>query len=262
MTLGNKYSMLKQLAILMALDTGGAVANTAAFFICTVLDAANVQVASLPPLSASAASIYVAWTLLGLRLLIWSLTLALLPRMTELHPSFGKARICYLLRILVFVGEIISAGTVQYMYYRIDPGTDLESMLFVSMIVLLELGLGLLLEVLLLSFGNRAVLNAGADLLESFGMEEAAKRNRRCGKWLIRFAAVYAFFWLFAFTIFLIWRMAHPEGFPESFPAFLFLLDIAAFLFCILTWLGVAVCRILAPLHMNRVYRLIRDLSE
>ena len=254
MTEGSKYLMLKQAAVLMALDAGGAVANTGAFFVRTALENANTQAASLPTISATPASLYVSWTFLGLRLLIWSLTLALLSRMIELHPSFGKARIWYLLRILVFVVEIITVGAAMYMYHNHIT----ESLIFVRIVILLELGLGLLWEVLLLSFGNRAVLSAGANLLDSFGMEEAAKKNRRCGKWLIGFAAVYAFFWTFAFTLLLIWRVEFPEGFPEE----LFLLDVGAFLFCVPAWFGSEICRIFASLRMNRVYRLIRELSE
>ena len=266
-TMENKYSMLQQAAVLMALDTGGTIVETVLTFVLSILDSANADGALFPMEAVSHANIYISWTIWGLRLLIWLLTVVLLSHMTDLRKSFGSARIWYFLRILTFIVVMMLVNAVTYLRYEHLSDPDAEILFFFGRMILFTLGLNFLLEGLLLSIGNRSILAAGAELLESFGLKKPAQENRRCGNGLIGFTAAYAILLLFGCALLFVllsWNELPLFNALETGDAqgVLVLLVIAAFLLCFVTWLGMEICRILAPIRMNRTYRAIRELSK
>ena len=256
----NKYAMLKQAVILMVLDTGGKIVETVLTLIFS-----SPAISSLT--AVSYANVYVSWTLWGLYLLLWLLTITLLSHMTVLRVSFGKARIWYLLRILAFIVFMMATTATAYLSYRSRPDPAPETTLLIGQILIFNFGLNFLADALLLSMGNRAILNAGAELLESFGLNQPAEANRRCGNRLIRFTAAYACLLIFACVILLGLSFMNELPFfgmmdAEGVRKVLVCLDIAAFLLCLPMWLGMVIFRILAPVHMNRAYHAIRELIE
>ena len=262
----NKYLIIKRVSILMALDAVGAITETVMKFISAVFNSADASSASV-----FNANIYVSWTLWTLRLLIWILTLVSLSRMAEICASFGKARIWYLTRALSFITLTWLSGTINYLYYQRYGHDDFQTVLnanpdlprFLGVCFLLFMGMDFIMEAFSLSFGNRAILIAGAELLESFGLEKPAEKNRRCGKLLAGFAAAYtsclvcAFVFLSAASSFVsVWD---AEGVPEILIPLALILII---IICVPSWIGIEIFRILAAVRMRRAYHAIRELTE
>lgn len=98
-----RYLALKEIGVLMALDTAGFTTENIISFGSAILAMDSQHETFLNELS-----IYGAWTMWALRLLIWSLTLVSLLRLASLRKSFGNARIWYLLRILCLIVQPLS----------------------------------------------------------------------------------------------------------------------------------------------------------
>lgn len=253
MTEENKYSPLKHIGALMALDTAAVVVENVVFLLEMSLRTDSQAEALL-----AGAALYGVWTAWLLRLMIWALALVSLSRLTGLRKSFGKARIWYLSRFLVFFAQAL---TVTVGNYRAAAGTVLSS-------PELALIVGALLAILamnyigecLLSAGNRAVLFADAEFLDSLGLESQPGKLRRCGNRLAGCAAAQTLLLLLAIALVLCFR---PAGGP--FP-----LDneirlgalLCALLLCFLAGLGATAYRILAAVYMLRTYRAIKELTE
>ena len=256
----DRYWALKEIGVLMALDTAGFIAENAISFAGAILAMDSQRGTFLNELS-----IYGAWTMWALRLLIWSLTLVSLSRLASLRKSFGNARIWYLLRILCLIVQPLSVtfANRQPSLLSSERTPGIETLIPITLIAILTLAF---LGEFLLSVGNRVTLFAGAELLDSFGLDDPAKRNRRCGNRLIGCTAAQTLFYLVAVAL-LIWirflqgRRIFGEGesgatMPEAIAIF------CAVLFCLLARLGVIVFRILAAVRMNRTYRAIKELTE
>ena len=256
----NRYSMLKQVSVLMALDMIGFVGELIATFASAILDGASHQEVS------NALNVYATWTIWTLRLIVWLLTLAALSRLSELHLSFGKARIWYLLRIPAF---LMANLTVVVFYYRYpDPLSNphyafalFGALIFIAVLTFLG-------DILALSAGSRAILFADATLLDSFGLETCATQSRRCGNALLGFAAVqtipFAAAVALAFRLLLAADAALSAGEvleTETWKA-LVVLDAGLISLCLLIGVGTFVFRILALIRANQAYRAFRKLTQ
>lgn len=248
----NRYSALRGISILMALDTAVLIVENGIFLMNTVLPA---DLRHGTPLNEIA--LYGAWTMWALRMLLWSLTLLSLSRLAGLRKSFGNARIWYLLRFLCFITQAL-AVTFANLGFRSPSGLTLSAEMLLMFLVITFLG------ELLLSVGNRVILFAGAELLNSFGLDTLAKENRRCGNRLLGCTAAQTLFFVAAVALF-VWirifqgRRLSVEGewaAPEWIGFF------SAVLFCLLARLGVIAHKILAAAHMNRAYRAVKELTE
>lgn len=255
MTESNRYLTLKEISVLMALDTAGLIAENVISFWSAIL-ARNPQYGTL----LNEISIYSAWTMWALRLLIWSLTLVSLSRLTSLYKSFGNARIWYLLRLSFLILQPLS---ITFASHRLFLSSS-ESQL-VAERLMITLALAFLGE-LSLSIGNRVILFAGAELLDSFGLDSPAKKNRRCGNRLIGYTAAQTLFFAVAFALVVWIRFFQGRrlfGAGESGAAMSETIAIfSAVLFGLFARLGVIVFRVLASVHMSRTYRTIKGLME
>ena len=101
--------------------------------------------------------------------------------------------------------------------------------------------------------------------MESFGHERLARRNRRCGGWLL--GTSLAFLLLFSSAVFLlVWigytRDASLMDAEDGFFPILALLDIAALLLALPLGLASLLLRVLAPVRMGQTYRAIEELTK
>ena len=253
-----RYPRLKQLSILMALDIAGPVAEL-------VLSSIRFDVF---PSTQDGSSLqntwfYTVWTTAGIRLLIWSLILVTLSRLTGLCKSFGKAQVWFLLRFLAVFPEILAPAIFAYRHPNL--GSLNETPLALLFPLLITAGAVLMGESLLLPLGDHAILCAGAELMESFGRERLARKNRRCGGWLL--GTSLAFLLLFSSAVFLlVWirytrDVSLMDAEDGSFQI-LALLDIAAFLLALPLGLASLLLRVLAPVRMGQTYRAIEELTK
>ena len=249
----SKYETLKQISVLTALDTATWIAGE-------VLDSVTL-VLSLPKWldPSNEGQVYITWTIWALRLLVWSLTLAALSRLSDLRNAFGKARIWYLFSLLAFIAQPLGASGAHYRYPALTPLSRADAFFFVQ--VLIILAMITCLEEASLCFGKRVILFAGADLLETFGLEEHAMKNRRCGNRLLICAAARMSFLLCVFAVTWI-SLAKQFSFFDNESIDL-LLCAAVSLWCLfLAELGNIAFQILAASRMKRTYLAIRELTE
>ena len=255
MTEANKYLTLKEISVLMALDTAGLIAENVISFLGAIL-AGNPQYGTL----LNGISIYSAWTMWALRLLIWSLTLVSLSRLTSLYKSFRNARIWYLLRLSLLILQPLS---ITFASHRLSLSSSEWQLVAERLMITLALAF---LGEFSLSIGNRVILFAGAELLDSFGLDSPAKKNRRCGNRLIGCTAAQTLSFGIALTL-LVWvrffQGRRLFGAGESGAAMSETIAIfSAVLFGLFARLGVIVFRVLASVHMSRTYRTIKGLTE
>ena len=273
MTGRNQYAPLRQLALLMALDTAGTLLN--AFWV--LFPSGGGTGGRLADVSASVGvsdniGIYVFWTIWALRLLTWALILLLVPRLTALCKSFRRAQIWFFLCILSAPVEFLLTGIFNYRYpdphvllSLTRPALMMASFLYLFVVILL------LEETVLLPLGNRAILLAGAELMESFGAERQAKKNRRCGKWLFILTVAQGIVDILL-TAFIAW-MWFMEGLDQSQSqlvvpteggrlAQLLALELFTVLLCFPLGLPSVVFRFFAAFRINRTWRTIEDLAR
>ena len=256
MTGKDNYALLKQVSILMALETGLALAEVLINVCRRILNAANSSTAM------NMSILYLLWTLWALRMFSWTLTLASLSRMTRLCKSFRKAQIWYLLRILFFVSTPMLVGVLNYLD-RPATASDFPSPLTKG-IFCLNLALCFFAETLFVSSGNRAILFAGAELLDNFGMTAPAEKNRLYGKWLMKIslAEFYFLMLLLALTAW-VWftkgsLVSAMREAGVAMTAFRLLV-----LFVLPEGLGVLLLfRFLASLQVHRTYRAVKELTK
>ena len=260
-----RYPCLKQLSILMALDIAGPVAEAAAFLVRAVA-ASDTQADS----SLQNAWFYTEWAVSGIRLLIWSLLLVTLSRLTGLRKSYGKAQVWFLLRILIVFPEVLTPALLVYRHSGADsliqppPSALLFTLLIIGGAVLLG-------ESLLIPLGDYAVLHAGAELMESFGQERMAKKNRQCGNWLLGTALAFLLLLSIAFLLFL-WALytrgisllnadsiPNAESGPLPLPVHLYF---AAVLLAFLLGPASLLFRVLAAVRAGQTYRAIEELTK
>ena len=253
MTEESKYSPLKHIGALMALDTAGGIVNIVTFSAQTLLSTDSSLTASL--------SQYADWTVWALRLLAWALTLAALLSLTNVNKSFGKARIWYLLRILILVVTPMATAVVNYRNMDAASLTPLD-LAFVSGALIFLVGMALLGEALL-SVGYRAVLFAGAELMDSFGLEDPAKANRRCGNRLAGCLAAQTLS-LAVIAAFMAWLrlVKGVQLFGDENALGLILLFIILIPLCLLAGLGTMAFRVFAAVRMGRTYHAVKELTE
>ena len=258
MTGKDRYSPLGRLSVLMALETGVAAVKAVIALASVFLFTADQYGASLPAEVLHESGIYITWTA---RMLLWALTLAALSRLSVLRASFGRARIWYLLRILILPVVFLLTLPAN------RPHGDTTPLPFRLTACLYLAGLGALAGTLFLSMGNRAILLAGAEVLDTFGVETPAKRNRRCGAVLLVSAAALTFSLVLAAVFPAGRRLIQGQPFystagPKGVFSALTPPEAAAFLLCFLAGLGAVGCRLLAAVRMSRTYRAIRELTE
>lgn len=254
MTEDNRYSPLKRLGVLMALDTAGAVANIAIFLARTLWSTDSEEAALL----ADAVSQYTQWTVWALRLLAWALTLAALSSLSNVSKSFGRARLWYLLRILILAVTPMAAAAVNYR--NLDAASlSLSDITLVAGALAFIAGMSLLGESLL-SLGYRSVLFAAAELMHSFGLEDIATENRRCGN---RLAVCVAAQTLAPFLVvaLAVWVLVVQKiglfDNPVAFLLFVLLIPIG-----LLAGFGMMAFRVWAAVRMRRTYRVVKELTE
>ena len=244
----------------MALDLGLLLAE----WLFTILDILLLYL--LPPDAASAViesriNIYLSWTTRCLRPLLWIGMIVLLSRSEE---SFHAARIWYLLRIIVFFA-IRAFGAIAD---QIDSGIGLvllsDRITFSAAVYVL---LSLLIVPLLAPFGNRAVLKAGGEILDYFGLEAPAKKNRRCGKLLAIFTCLLVGMMLVFLTLLcvilqttgssLIDYLENPDGSALiQWP--MFILPVMM----LLCGVGILILWAKSAVNMKRTCKLVKGLSE
>ena len=243
----NIYSPLKQLSVLMALATGGTVAEAAAFFARLLPGAASLPANAL---------LYALWAAGALRTLSWTLTLVFLSRLSNLRKSFRKAQIWYLLRIFSVAVTPLSMRLVRLLAEPFPP--------LASGLVLANLGLALVSETFFLSMGSRAILLADAELLRAFGMEGPAEKNRLCADRLMWCASALTLFLVFALVAALELRFVGgislfaggTTGGAAS------VLERAVIAFSLPMGLCVIALRFLASVRVSQTYRAIETLTE
>lgn len=253
MTEESKYSPLKHIGALMALDTAGGIVNIVTFSAQTLLSTDSSLTASL--------SQYADWTVWALRLLAWALTLAALLSLTNVNKSFGKARIWYLLRILILFVTPMATAVVNYR--NIDAASLTPSdIALVAWSLIFLVGMALLGEALL-SVGYRAVLFAGAELMDSFGLEGPAKENRRCGNRLAGCVATQTLALTVAVGLAAWLRLVKGVRlFSDENALGVILLFIVLIPICLLAGLATMAFRAFAAVRMGRTYRAVKELTE
>lgn len=264
MTSRNKYTPIRHISILMALDAGAAILDAFVYWVGPSLWAAIMGTDTSPASDAvKNFSIYMAWTIMLLRLLLWALTLLALFRLTDIFQTFQKAKLWYLLRVLAYIALVLLAA---YGNYQLAFAANWENAKYPLVVLLLLIAACTLLgETLLLPMGNRAVLDAGAELLDTFGLESQAQKNRRCGKRLLVFSLLFQFLLLFAVGLAAgVWLAAEVWLYStetDAFPVLTFL-DIAALLLAFPAGFCVLAYRFLAAVHAGRTYRAIEVLTR
>lgn len=265
----NKYSMLKRLGFLMALETGGVVATIAIYFVRIVRLSANLEMGPI-----RGAFVYILWTLWAMRISSWATTLATLSRLEDLCKSFRKAQIWYLLRILLFLVTPLTVAAVNYLYHDSLALSDAATtggpgwlLLRVPVVFFPDLALCGFAETFMLSAGNRNILYAGAEMLESFGMESQAEQNRRCAKRLMGISWAALFVWESTLAIVAgvwfskgVWVLVFEEG--DSMTTLLRRLCRVAFAFFVPGGVCVVAGRVLAAVRVSRTYRAIEELTR
>ncbi|MBR4211238.1 MAG: hypothetical protein IKR84_02465 [Oscillibacter sp.] len=253
MTEESKYSPLKYVGALMALDTAGGIVNIVTFSTQELLSTDSRLTASLTQ--------YSDWTVWALRLLAWALTLAALSSLTDVNTSFGKARIWYLLRILIlFMTPMVSAVA----HYRIIGEVPLtpSDITLAALALICFVGLALFGEALL-SVGYCAVLFAGAQLMDSFGLEGPAKKNRRCGNRLAGCVAAQTLSVTAAVGLAAWLQLVKGVRLFGDESTFGILILFAVLIpLCLLLGLGTMAFRVFAAVRMGRTYRAVKELTE
>lgn len=254
------YAGLTHIWKIMALDLGLLLAE----WVFSILDILLLII--LPPDAASAViesriNVYLSWTFRCLRPLLWVGMIVLLSRSEE---YFHTARIWYLLRIIAFFALRALGGIAG----QIDQAVGI--ILFSGGITVSEavcILLLLLISPLLAPLGNRAVLNVGGAVLDYFGLEAPAKKNRRCGKLLAVFTCLLAgmisvFLALFCFILqtteySLLEYLEAPDG-SALIQWTMFLLP-ALMLLC---GVGILILWGMSAVRMKRTCNLVKGLSE
>ena len=253
MTEESKYSPLKYVGALMALDTAGGIANILTFSARELLGTDSRLTASL--------SQYADWTVWVLRLLAWALTLAVLSSLTDVNKSFRKARIWYLLRILILFLTPMASAVVHYRTIIEVPLTPSDITLAAVALIPFA-GMALLGEALL-SVGYCAVLFAGAELMDSFGLEGLAKKNRRCGNRLAGCVAAQTLSVTAAVGLAAWLRLVKGVRLFGDESTFGILILFAVLIpLCLLLGLGTMAFRAFAAVRMGRTYRAVKELTE
>lgn len=256
------YAPLKLIGILMGLDAGGAIADTIQSFSGALRTAGSTAGGGIS-LSHSLTGIYCTWIILIVRLLVWAMTLITLSRLTDVRPSFQKARLWYLLRILAYMAELLPSAIVYSRYPNLLSVPNLAMLLLSALVV--SLGSILIGECLLLPMGNRVILLVDAELSESFGLESQARKDRLCGRRLLRVSLAFLCL-LFLSIAPEVWvRMVKGVSLysaaGDAFPGLL-LLELAAVLLCIGAGAAILIYRLLAAVRMIRTYRAIEELTR
>ena len=253
MTEESKYSPLKYVGVLMALDTAGGIVNIVTFSTQELLSTDSRLTASLTQ--------YSDWTVWALRLLAWALTLAALSSLTDVNTSFGKARIWYLLRILILFMTPMVSAVVNYRNMGAASLTPSDITL-AAVALICFVGLALFGEALL-SVGYCAVLFAGAQLMDSFGLEGPAKKNRRCGNRLAGCVAAQTLSVTVAAGLAVwLWLVRGVGLFSDKNPLWVILLFAVLISVCLLAGLGTMAFRAFAAVRMGRTYRAVEELTE
>ena len=253
------YAGLTHIWKIMALDLGLLLAE----WVFSMMD---ILLLFLWPDAAEAAiesgiNTYLSWTFRCLRPLLWVGMIVLLLRSEE---CFHAARIWYLLRIIAFFALRALGGIAG----QIDQAVGI--ILFSGRITVSKavcILLLLLISPLLAPFGNRAVLNAGGAVLDYFGLEAPAKKNRRCGKLLAIFTWLLVGMMLVFLTLlcFILQTMEGslmdyleaPDG--VALIQWTMLLLPVLMLFC---GIGILILWARSAARMKRTYKLVKGLSE
>ena len=123
----------------------------------------------------NAALAYILWTCRVVRLIIWALFMLALSQLITIHPGFARARIWLALRVLTFtVLNMINAfiDTIADQTLSIVTDYPLEPLTLIYWM------LAILLSVPLPCMTNGNILQAGARLLDFYGLSARATRNR------------------------------------------------------------------------------------
>ena len=144
--------------------------------------------------------LYVVWTLRALQLLAQLLVIVFLTRLIGVRNDFADARLIYIALIIIAAVAFILDGVVS----GISTETVFETMytnmavaaLFAALVVL-----DLVAKPVLLAMGNRSILFACGSVLDSFGLYELAKGNRRLGARFAVASVVFAFVCLAAVVV-------------------------------------------------------------
>ena len=261
-----KYTMLKRLGVLMALDAGTSIFETIRFLVWPwLINTGSVGAAAAYASSADSANLYLSWAVDALRLLVCVHTLMSLYRLTGLHKSFKMAQLWYFLRTLSLLPQVLVLALFSYLYPDRDSLLSTPFLLTLTIVFLVILCFFFLGAFLFLSLGNRAILSAGAELLESFGEYDLAKKNCRCGNSLLRFSLALLVTALSATLLtagMLILTRVYLVPLEEYVRGLLVLLVLVLIVLAVLFWAVLLVFRSLAAMSMFRTYRAIEGLTK
>ena len=240
------YSALRYIWIMMALDL-------VLLIVCLFVPVAELFLGrglSLAGQGESAVTAYLMWTLRFLRLLSW---IGMSVYLISIGGGFRKACVWYVLRILAFFAALVLPGMAGWInqFGGIPVG---EQEIAVS--VALQYLPGVLLPMFATAFGCRAVLRAGAEVLDYFGMGQPAKQSRQCGTALAVLAWVYVGVNVATGTGIL----SYPEALGGR--AAILLGALVLFLLILLVIAGIFILWGISAGYMKRTYRLIKGLSE
>lgn len=258
------YSALRYIWIMMALD----LVLLIACLIVPVVDlfwgrglALAGQGLALAGQGESAVAVYLVWSLRFLRLLDW---IGMFVYLTSIGGGFRKACVWYVLRILAFFAIMVLAGVAEWInqFGGIPVG---EKELAVSAVI--QYVPGMLLPLFAIAFGCRAVLRAGAEVLDYFGMGQPAKQSRQCGVALAVLAWVYVGANLALMALLIGVNVATGTGilsYPEASGgrALVLLSALALLLLILLVIAGIFVLWGISAGYMKHTYQLIKGLSE
>lgn len=259
-----RYSPLKAISLLMALDAAGAVALLLAALAAALMETPSAaHIAQGILIGPAVCNRVRTWSVWSLRALVWSLILACLTRLTGYArtPGFRKARVWYLWRLLTAVMEIVPTSIAAYICATMAAPL---SWFIILAALLCSLMIGLLGETVMQAMGIRYVLQAGAELLDACGMEEQAGKNRRCGKFILGFAAA-RLVPVIASAVLAVWAclIKGSSLIPgaEGLDAFVFLAAVL-FLLSVPAGVGGLLFQFAAAVRVGRTYRAIEDLTK
>ena len=130
MKITTAYHALRRVGYMIALDVGAETASlilpSALVFATAILEYAGASEAVISGLGG--VQIYLVWTFEALKMLAWSVILATLSWLNDVHPDFYRAHICYLLQILIYVFTSALAAVIDRVSFE-RGGSSMVSLL-------------------------------------------------------------------------------------------------------------------------------------
>ena len=277
MKIATTYHALRRVGYMIALDVGTEIVG---IFLPVFLSFAAELLEGLGAPEAAAVSldgvrIYLIWTSGALKMLAWSVILASLSWVNDAHRDFDRARVCYLLQILVYlIASVLNAVFDRVSFERggpsmvsllTSPPRDPASggfSLYAAAPALYYGTVSILyfLETLLIPLGNRLIFNASAAVMDAMGQDAAAAFLRRGGKRLFRSCLI------FSASLYCLLGMgvaeARREAAADAASPALFYLALSLLMIVVGSGLTYTVRWFLASGKLLRVCRKLKELTE